>query len=387
MKQHFRTGCKSLHFVVLCAFLSMAALAGISAFAQGDAQEAANNPAQASGPLVCDEPEFDFGERDNLSKVKHTFSLRNAGDSPLTINRIISTCGCTVAKFGNEALPSHDAASANGQKAPTDLNKTLEPGETVPLEVDVSLDNRKGAFQKHIYVLYGDETQTRTKLTIKGTAVERLRITPQTVNLAYSAAETPTETTAIIESLDESARFAVTDIGTTSKHLELEVESAEDGTKHTLHVRTRPPLPIGTHPAKIHLFTDNERYPRIEIPVALRVVDKLEVVPEEVVIYDRGISDAGTAVRFVNVMPGSAREFTITGVETPVDSIVAEVIPRPGNRFLVKLANVPVSQAMEGKEIVLLTDIPGKERVTIPIRVKEYPTPEASGTASATPGP
>jgi len=65
----------------------------------------------------------------------------------------------------------------------------------------------------------------------------------------------------------------------------------------------------------------------------------------------------------------------VKGVETPVQSIQAEIIPRPGNRLLVKLSNVPVDRALEGKEVVILTDIPGMERIAIPIHVRDYPKP------------
>jgi hypothetical protein len=68
-------------------------------------------------------------------------------------------------------------------------------------------------------------------------------------------------------------------------------------------------------------------------------------------------------------------QFTVTGVETPGESIVSEVIPRPENRYLIKLQNLPVDPAFEGKDIVILTDIPGRERVPVPLRIKKYPAP------------
>jgi hypothetical protein len=362
MKLHFGAGCKSFHLAMLCAWLCLAALPAHVALAQAPSERAQAAAGTAAGPLVCDQPEYDFGERDNSTEVQHTFQLRNAGDSPLTINRVLTTCGCTAASL---------------------KQKTLQPGESVPLEVEVSLRGRKGVFQKHVYVLYGDDAQKRTKLTIEGTARERIRVSPETVPLSHSAGDQPTEATVTIQVLEAPAKFNVTSTGTDSKYLEMSLESSEDGMKHTLHVRTKPPLPLGPHPAMIRIFTDNEHYPRLDIPVALNVVDKIQLMPEEVVVHKRGTGDEKPVVRLLNVLPGSAREFAITGVETPIDTIIAEVIPRPGSRYLIKLENVPVDKSLEGTEIVLLTDIPGKERVAVPIRVREYPVPQAPAVMSS----
>lgn len=356
MKHHFAAGCKSLMLCTLCAFLSVAAKDGQDTSAQVPTQRPQSGEGQASGPLVCDAPEYDFGEQDQTVKLKHSFHVRNAADGPVTIDRVLTTCGCTAATLDK---------------------KTLAPGETVPLDVEISLAGNRGQFQKHIYVLSGGGTQTKTRLTIKGTVVERVRVTPRTVNLGYSAADTPTESTATLEAADASAKFTVRDIGTDSAYLELNLETSADGMTHTLHVRTKPPLPLGSHPATVRVFTDREEFPRLDIPVALRVVDKLEMVPKEVILYDRGTSAEDSAIRFLNVMPGSAREFTVTGVEVPVEGITAEIIPRPESRYLVKLHNVPVDKSLDGKEIVLLTDIPGRERVAVPIRVKPYPHPQS----------
>lgn len=354
MRHHFAAGCKSLPWCVLCAMLAVACAGVCPAAAQPLAASPATGPQTPSGPLVCDAPVYDFGERDNFTRVNHVFQLKNAGTSPLVIDRVLTTCGCTVANL---------------------TQKILAPGETVPLEVAVSFEGRKGAFEKHVYVLSGGDTKQKTRLTMKGKAIERIRISPPTVNLGYSAMDRPVESAATIEFLQEAAKFNVREARTDSPYLELTVETAQDGLKHTIHVRTRPPLPLGTHPAQIHVFTDNDNYPVLDIPVALRVVDMIEIVPKEVVVYDKGTGEADTAIRFLNIMPGSVTEFTVTGVETPVEGIVSEIIPRPENRYLVKLQNLPVDPALEGKDIVILTDVPGRERLPVPIRIKKYPAP------------
>lgn len=362
MKHNFAAICKSL---MVCLFIMVICLGSQHLSAQTSSQARESKQGEATGPLVCDQPVYDFGKHDSFSKVEHTFRLRNAADSPVTIDRVLTTCGCTAAKLDQ---------------------KTLAPGESVSLNAEASLRGRKGPFEKHVYVLAKGDTQNKLRLTIKGEVVERVRIVPPTVNLTHAAMDTPTESTVTIESLEESAKFNVTDISTESPYLEVNLEPSEDEMKHELRVRTKPPLTEGTHPATLHVITDNEEFPRFDIPVGLLVLDKVKIVPGEVVVYDRGTGPQQTELRFLNVMPGSLAEFTVTGVEVPVESIQPEIIPRDRNGYLVKLMKVPVDRALEGKEVIILTDIPGRERIPVPIRIKEYPRPEAdTGLSAATP--
>lgn len=362
MKHNFAAICKSL---MVCLFVMVICPGSQHLSAQTPSQAPEPKQGEATGPLVCDQPVYDFGKHDSFSKVEHTFRLRNAADSPVIIERVLTTCGCTAAKLDQ---------------------KTLAPGESVPLDAEASLRGRKGPFEKHVYVVAKGDTQNKLRLTIKGEVVERVRVVPPTVNLTHAAMDTPTESTVTIESLEEAAKFKVANISTDSEYLEVNVVASEDEMKHELRVRTKPPLPMGSHPATLHVVTDNREFPRFDIPVGLRVLDKVEIVPREVVVYDRGTGPQQTALRFLNVMPGSVTEFTVTGVETPVESIQPEIISREGSRYLVKLMKVPVDRALEGKEVIILTDIPGRERIPVPLRIKEYPRPETdTGSSAATP--
>ncbi|MGI6460312.1 MAG: DUF1573 domain-containing protein [Candidatus Hydrogenedentales bacterium] len=178
MRHHFTAEYKPLprygRWILLALAFATVPLAG----AQPPAAARAAGQPQMSGPLVCDAPVYDFGERDNFTRVTHRFQLRNTGSEPLDINRVLTTCGCTVANL---------------------KQRTLAPGESVPLEVEVSFEGRTGVFEKHLFVLYGGKAQNRVQLTMKGMAVEHLRITPPTVNLSNSAMDHASESSTTIE--------------------------------------------------------------------------------------------------------------------------------------------------------------------------------------------
>jgi hypothetical protein len=87
------------------------------------------------GPLSSPESFFDFG---NLSmaagKVSHRFRIRNTGDSPVTINKIYTSCMCTTAtlitlagKRGPFGMPGHGVVPA--------IFETIAPGSGAQVEV------------------------------------------------------------------------------------------------------------------------------------------------------------------------------------------------------------------------------------------------------------
>lgn len=52
------------------------------------------------------ESEYNFGDLYQGEKAEHTFTFKNIGKSPLIINNVLTTCGCTVPKWPeNPILP------------------------------------------------------------------------------------------------------------------------------------------------------------------------------------------------------------------------------------------------------------------------------------------
>ncbi|MBI4205493.1 MAG: DUF1573 domain-containing protein [Betaproteobacteria bacterium] len=91
-----------------------------------------------TGPLLSPAPFFDFG---NISMaagtVSHRFSIRNTGDSAVTINKMYTSCMCTVATLitpagrkGPFGMPGHGVIPA--------IFETIPPGGSA--QVDVVFD-------------------------------------------------------------------------------------------------------------------------------------------------------------------------------------------------------------------------------------------------------
>jgi len=78
-----------------------------------NAAEMIRNPISAKGiqdttnlpKIVFEKTDFDFGTVKEGDKVSHTFKFKNTGTIPLLISDVRSTCGCTVPKWPQEAIP------------------------------------------------------------------------------------------------------------------------------------------------------------------------------------------------------------------------------------------------------------------------------------------
>src|SRR5690349_4196679 len=100
----------------------------VSAFAGGQATTACTTPLQspamlrilsdAGKPIAA----FDFGQARYGRVLSHTFTLRNDGKGDVTVDRVISACGCVSA-----VLPAIGAAGP----------VVISPGGTAQLKVEV----------------------------------------------------------------------------------------------------------------------------------------------------------------------------------------------------------------------------------------------------------
>ena len=105
----------------------------------------AQTSAVAATALVPKETEYDFGKVSQGKPVYYSFTLINKGATPLKLDNVSATCGCTTPEWS---------------KAP------IAPGGTAQIKVGFNAA-AEGPFEKYITLQYnGDKT---TQLKIKGT--------------------------------------------------------------------------------------------------------------------------------------------------------------------------------------------------------------------------
>lgn len=88
---------------------------------------------------------YDYGEIREGSDGIYTIDFKNVGDTPIVVNRVRSSCGCTVPSWPQEPV---------------------EPGAEG--EIKVKYNTRlTGSFMKSVYV-YSSAENSPVKLTVKG---------------------------------------------------------------------------------------------------------------------------------------------------------------------------------------------------------------------------
>ncbi len=61
--------------------------------------------------IVVPEKSYDFGVIGPQDVVERTFIVRNVGDAPLTLSRVYTTCGCTMAEVSASIIPPGKVAT------------------------------------------------------------------------------------------------------------------------------------------------------------------------------------------------------------------------------------------------------------------------------------
>lgn len=103
--------------------------------------------AQKKAVISAPESAYNFGDiKETDGKVSHTFQIKNEGEAPLVITRVIASCGCTTPEWTREPIA---------------------PGKTGELTVTFDPTGRPGPFTKTV-AIYSNGKTGNYVLTITG---------------------------------------------------------------------------------------------------------------------------------------------------------------------------------------------------------------------------
>lgn len=106
--------------------------------------------AQKKAVISADETSHDFGQiKEADGKVSTTFVIKNIGEAPLVITRVIASCGCTTPEWTKEPIA---------------------PGQTGNIKITYDPKGRPGPFSKTISVYSNGKTGSFI-LTIRGEVI------------------------------------------------------------------------------------------------------------------------------------------------------------------------------------------------------------------------
>ena len=133
--------------------LSMTALLGVNAQqpvhnendGHNHGTQPAQTPATASAELQFKEMEYDFAKIPQGKPVYHFFEVTNTGKSPIKLDNVQASCGCTTPEWDREPIA---------------------PGATTKIKVGFNAA-AEGMFDKYITIFYNNSAQTK-QIRIKG---------------------------------------------------------------------------------------------------------------------------------------------------------------------------------------------------------------------------
>lgn len=112
--------------------------------------------------ITLKETEFDFGKIPQGKPVTHVFEFKNIGTTPLSLDNVQASCGCTTPVWNKD---------------------TLAPGASSKITVGYNAQN-EGSFTKPVTITYnGDQS---TQIIIKG-EVWKTPVTSAPVNSAVNS--------------------------------------------------------------------------------------------------------------------------------------------------------------------------------------------------------
>ncbi|MEJ2201238.1 MAG: DUF1573 domain-containing protein [Desulfuromonadaceae bacterium] len=202
----------------------------------------------AAGPQIdAEQTDFNFGQIAQGEKVSHTFRFQNAGDEPLMVDRVRSSCGCTAALLSAKIVAAGDVA-----------------------EIQTTFDSSRfnGAVKKTIYLYANDPHQPVTEFHIRGTVNPEILMTPHRLDIQDLVAG---ETREVVVRLTNQGTqpLQLSKLKTTTPVLaaELSAQKIPVGGEVSLHIRVTPKEGSKRLSGYVLMRTSSSHVPDLRFPV------------------------------------------------------------------------------------------------------------------------
>lgn len=319
--------------------------------AEIDTKALAKATADAKGGprIACDEPVYDYGRRDNQEMVEHDWVLKSVGDAELRITgKPKTSCGCTVAELTKTVIP---------------------PGEEAILRASLNLKGKEGKRSTTISVPTNDPTQPNFILTFTGTAVAAVRMTPNSVSFGrVPAGELADDMKFTMTAVAPDVSFNITKVTVDNPNFEAAAATVTEGKVHEITVRNVTPVEKGPITGTVTVYTDDPERPVYPVRIYGSAVGSITVSPERINVYYNPESDKPTS-QYLRVAAGRVKEFQVLEVIPPAEGVEVSFSPRKAqfSEYLIKLTNMPTDGSLDGKEVIIRTDVPDMEEIRVPI--------------------
>lgn len=220
--------------------------------------------ALAQARLVCDPPKIHLGTVYYGSSIEGSVQLVNAGNEPLVITDVKSSCGCTAA-----ALPAS--------------SKTIAPGQRVTLPITMTPKGPSTPLRKRVNIVSNDPETRVTSIEVSCDVREGVVSDPGFLLFQnLDVGDAPTRTMTFTSK--NGVPFQITNITfTTPLWRATWNRSATPALSHTVQVSAGP-IQTRTVPSSLMLVqTTHPQTPRLRINANAQVLPVIQMTPQRLV--------------------------------------------------------------------------------------------------------
>lgn len=206
------------------------------------------NPATAADEppkIIFTNTSHTFGTIPQGKKIEHAFTFTNGGKRPLLIERVRTSCGCTVAD-----IPS----------------RMVEPGKSGSIKAVFDSTNFSGPVTKIVYVHSNDPQLPVASLTLSGIVSEQISVNPRQINLGVIKRGTSREILISVDSREEKITVTGTRTSGPQARAVVRKETAKQGKAAEVLVTITPTAEDRMLSGYIMVMTDHPVKREISIP-------------------------------------------------------------------------------------------------------------------------
>jgi hypothetical protein len=285
--------------------------------------------------IEFDDTVHEFGTVFENKDVEHSFRFENKGEANLLIEKVKTTCGCTVADYTKEPIA---------------------PGESGTVDVVFKTRRRKGVQKKTIFVYTNDPQQPQAKLELSGKVQPLFWMDPgDRVNLGEVERGQKIEDHKIRLVWLPDIDLKIENIQPRNPGIEVTQEPFEDGENRGIELTIRIPDvaalgnagQLGRINESIQIETNNDAFRRQFVFVTGTLKREVMVRPHAITF---GIARPGAdAVRKVTVEAAEGFSLEEPTVECPLEFVKFEVNQvEAGSKYDI-IARLDVDQVPVGK--------------------------------------
>lgn len=224
-------------------------------------------PPQPAVTIAADPPVVDFGDILGGEAARASVKITNVSDKPVPVKQVKTTCGCTVA-----TVHGPDGTELPARPAKADmLVTTLEPGQSLTVDVKMETANAQGPVEKSLQVYTSDATSTPLSVPVKARISKAFSLSPDKVDLRNVARTGRVEQTIVVQA-QSIGNWTIDGFESGIEGqplppwLQLSVLDTE-GLSRRVQLVSDGPRPVGAFTAKVRVKIGHEKVKSVDFTI------------------------------------------------------------------------------------------------------------------------